>query len=51
MRQIVLSEGGELVAGRDEMLVHGSVGVDHAAGEVLGFELAIGAVEGDQLSG
>lgn len=51
MRLELLGEGGEFVAGGDEVLVHGSVGVDHAAGEVLGFEFAIGAVERDQLSG
>lgn len=47
----VLGEGGEFVSGGDVVLVHGAVGVDHAASEVLRPEFAVGAVEGDELSG
>lgn len=40
-------EGGQLVAGGDEVLVHAPVGVDHASRQVGGFELAagVGSVE------
>ena len=32
------------------MFVHGSVGIDHAFGEILGSELSVGAVKVDHLS-
>ena len=32
------------------MFVHGSVGIDHAFGEILGPELSVGAVKFDHLS-
>jgi hypothetical protein len=40
----LLGEGGQLVSGGNVVLVHGSVGVNHASRQILRPQLAVSAV-------